>query len=77
MDDENKYQIPYRMTCQICGTLAESWHSAFPIPPGKIAGMGLCDCGALSIDSLGNPDRPQDGRVVRKDPRALESQKKN
>mgnify|MGYP003675937734 CR=1 FL=1 len=77
MDDENKYQTPFQMACQICGTLAESWHSAFAIPPDEIAGMGSCDCGALSVDSLGNPDRPQDGRVVYKDPRAIENQKKD
>ena len=77
MNSDSKFQTPFQMTCQICGTLAESWHYAFPIPPGKSAGMGSCECGALSVDSLGNPERPNDGRVLYTDPLAIQSPKKN
>lgn len=72
MNKSDQYQVPFQLKCQLCGTLAESWHASLPMPPGRTAGRGYCECGALAVDSLGNPNRPDVGRVLAKDRRAIE-----
>ena len=69
MNKKDPFQTPFRIKCQLCGTLAESWHASLPIPPGKTAGRGFCECGALAVDSLGHPNK---GRVSVTDSRATE-----
>jgi len=77
MSKKGKFQTPVQIMCQLCGSLAESWHGLLPMPPGKTAGRGTCECGALSVDSLGIFDRPDLARVIARDPRAIRSQNDN
>ena len=72
MSKKSEYQVPFQMRCQLCGTLAKSWHASLPMPAGKTAGRGFCECRALAVDSLGNPNQPDRGRVFFKDRRAIE-----
>lgn len=76
MSNKDALQTPCRIRCQLCGTLAESWHSSLPMPSNKTAGRGFCECGALAVDSLGIPDQPNKGRILVKDPRAIKPPKK-
>lgn len=76
MTKKDEYQTPFRLMCQLCSTLAESWHVSLPMPSGKTAGVGYCECGALGVDSLGDPKQPDKGRVLAKDRRAIEPPQK-
>ena len=44
---------PFRVRCLLCGTVAESWHRAFPAPPGATVDMAPCACGHVTADSMG------------------------
>ena len=44
---------PFRVRCLLCGTVAESWHRAFPAPPGATIDMAPCACGHVTADSMG------------------------
>lgn len=77
MSKNDPFQTPFQIRCQLCGTLAESWHASLPMPSNKTAGRGFCSCGALAVDSLGDPAEPNKGRVINMNPRAIEPPKKS
>lgn len=54
---------PFRRRCLLCGTLAESWHYTANAPKGATKGMASCECGNITVDSMGYKDR---GRVFEK-----------
>ena len=56
-------QKPFRMKCQLCGTVAESWHYTANAPKGASKGMASCECGNITVDSMGYKDL---GRVFEK-----------
>lgn len=49
MSNKDTFQAPFRVECQLCGTLAESWHASLSMPSSKTAGRGFCECGVLAI----------------------------
>lgn len=71
MKSKQKYQEPFALKCQLCGTIAESWSAQLPIPYGHTAKVGYCDCGALGVDALGTLKNPDLGRIIASDPRAV------
>ncbi|WP_303704497.1 hypothetical protein [Celeribacter baekdonensis] len=54
---------PFRMKCTLCGTTAESWHYAAKAPKGATKGRASCECGNITVDSLGYKNL---GRVFEK-----------
>lgn len=60
---------PFRMKCTLCGTIAESWHYAAKAPKGATKGMASCQCGNITVDSLGYKNL---GRVFEKQPGTAE-----
>lgn len=60
---------PFRMQCTLCGTIAESWHYAAKAPKGATKGMASCQCGNITVDSLGYKNL---GRVFEKQPGTAE-----
>lgn len=59
--------IPFRVRCEVCGTVAESWSEHAPAPRGAPVGSAHCTCGTVTIDALGPYGK---GRVVSHDPDA-------
>ncbi|NKX37566.1 hypothetical protein HGG70_06455 [Rhodobacteraceae bacterium R_SAG4] len=60
---------PFRVKCTLCGTIAESWHYAAKAPKGVTTGMASCECGNITVDSLGYKNL---GRVFEKQPGTAE-----
>ncbi|WP_439621428.1 hypothetical protein [Hyphomonas sp.] len=60
---------PFRMKCTLCGTIAESWHYAAKAPKGATKGMASCQCGNITVDSLGYKKL---GRVFEQQPGTAE-----
>ncbi len=71
MASDSKFQTPFALKCELCATVAESWHRDLPMPKGKAAGLGYCKCGALAVDSLGIEGKPHLGRVIASNPDAI------
>jgi len=57
---KSKFSEPFRVKCERCGTIAESYHHTDKAPKGTTIGMGSCECGYTFCDSLGFDGR---GRV--------------
>jgi hypothetical protein len=62
-------QGPFRARCKLCGTVAESWHYTANAPKGASKGMASCECGNITVDSMGYKDL---GRVFEKQPGTAE-----
>lgn len=69
MPDTDKDAMPFRAKCKLCGTVAESWHSAAKAPAGATIGMASCECGNLRVDSMGSAGR---GRILYDQPDSFE-----
>lgn len=60
-----KFSQPFRVKCERCGNIAESYHRTDKAPKGASIGIASCKCGLTLCDSLGFDGR---GRVLFREP---------